>query len=94
MSNKLTSRIIRAAINVQKVLGSGLSESVYQACLIIELEEMTIKPEQEILLPIMYLDRKVHDEGSRMDLLVEDTVIVSSNVLYTLFEVPLHRKVV
>lgn len=55
---------------------------------------MTIKTEQEVPLPIMYLDRKVHDEGFRMDLLIEDTVIVSSNVLYDSFEVPLHRKVV
>jgi GxxExxY protein len=92
--NQLSSKIIKAAINVHKALGPGLLESVYQACLIIELEEMTIKTEQEVLLPIMYLDPKVHDEEFRMDLLVEDAVIVSSNVLYNSFEVPLHRKVV
>jgi GxxExxY protein len=74
--NQLSSQIIKAAINVHKELGPGLLESVYQSCIVIELRNMGIKVQSEVPLPIFYRKQKVHEEGFRLDLLVEDTIIV------------------
>ena len=44
--------------------------------MVIELKNMGIKVEPEVALPIIYQGVKVHNEGFRLDLLVEDTIIV------------------
>jgi len=74
--NQLSSQIIKAAINVHKELGPGLLESVYKSCMVIELRDMGIKIQSEVPLSIFYRGQKVHEEGFRLDLLVEDTIIV------------------
>ena len=74
--NQLSSQIIKAAINVHNELGPGLLESVYQSCMVIELNSMSIKVESEVALPISYRGQRVHEEGFRLDLLVEDTIVV------------------
>ncbi|CAB1064905.1 hypothetical protein D1BOALGB6SA_9702 [Olavius sp. associated proteobacterium Delta 1] len=74
--NELSSIIIRAAITVHKELGPGLFESVYQSCLAIELEAMKIKAQKEVSLPVVYRGQKIHDEGFRIDLLVENSIVV------------------
>jgi len=74
--NQLSSLIIKAAINVHKELGPGLLESVYQSCMVIELRNMDAKVQSEVTLPIFYRGQRVHEEGFRLDLLVEDTIIV------------------
>ena len=74
--NKLSSQIIKAAITLHKELGPGLLESVYQSCMVIELRNMGIKVQPEVPLPIFYRGQRVHEEGFRLDLLVEDTIIV------------------
>ncbi|MDY7037224.1 MAG: GxxExxY protein [Thermodesulfobacteriota bacterium] len=74
--NQLSSQIIKAAINVHKELGPGLLESVYQSCMVIELRNMGLNVHSEVPLPIFYRGQKVHEEGFRLDLLVEDTIIV------------------
>ena len=74
--NFLSSKVIKAAITVHKELGPGLLESVYQACMAIELKKMSITVQSEIPIPVFYRGEKVADEGFRMDLLVEDKIIV------------------
>ena len=74
--NHLSSQIIKAAINVHKLLGPGLLESVYQSCMVIELKDMDLKVQSEVPIPIFYRGQKVDEEGFRLDLLVEDTIIV------------------
>jgi len=74
--NQLSYLIIKAAIKVHKELGPGLLESVYQACIIIELKNMGLVVESEVPCPIYYFGHKVKKEGFRMDLLVEETIIV------------------
>ena len=74
--NHLSSLIIKAAINVHKKLGPGLLESVYQACMIIELKNMGIKAQSEVPVEIYYDDQKISDQGFRIDLLVDDTIVV------------------
>jgi GxxExxY protein len=74
--NELSSKIIRAAINVHRELGPGLLESVYQSCLAMELKAMNIDFQLEVPLPVFYQGQKIHDEGFRLDFLVEDIIIV------------------
>ena len=74
--NQLSSQIIKAAINVHKQLGPGLLESVYQSCMVIELTNMALGVQSEVPLPVFYRGQEVHKEGFRLDLLVEDTIIV------------------
>lgn len=74
--NQLSSRIIRAAINVHRELGPGLLESVYQACLAIELGEMGLAVKTEVPIPIIFRGRKITDQGFQIDLLVEDLIVV------------------
>jgi GxxExxY protein len=71
----LTSNIIGAAIEVHRALGPGLLESAYEACLIHELCLRRLKVEHQKPLPIFYKD-VVLDCGYRLDLVVENTVIV------------------
>ena len=74
--NHLSSLIIKAAINVHKELGPGLLEAVYQVCLVIELKKMGIKVQTEVPVEVYYNGQKINDVGFRIDLLVEDTIIV------------------
>jgi GxxExxY protein len=74
--NHLSSDIIKAAINVHKELGPGLLESVYQICMAMELGTLGKKVQTEVPVPIYYQDQIVQQDGFRMDLIVEDTIIV------------------
>lgn len=74
--NELSSKIISAALTVHKELGPGLLEHVYSACMRIELLNMGIEVKNEVPLPVIYQGRKVAEEGFRLDLLVEDRIIV------------------
>ena len=73
--NKITEAIIGAAIEVHRALGPGLLESAYAACLAYELRERGYKVLQEVPLPLVYKEIKL-DCGYRLDLLVNDAVIV------------------
>lgn len=75
MDNKLTEKIIGAAIEIHRTLGPGLLESAYQECLFFELKSKGLKVEKEIALPIVYKDVKL-DHGYRIDLLVENLVVI------------------
>jgi len=70
-----TRRIIGAAIEVHKTVGPGLLESAYQACLAFEVRQRGLKADEQVPLPVLYKDIKL-DCGYRLDLLVEDSVIV------------------
>jgi GxxExxY protein len=71
----ITRRIIGAAIEVHKQLGPGLLESAYQVCLAYELQSKGFRIEEQGPLPVVYRDVKL-DCGYRLDLIVEDAVIV------------------
>ncbi len=73
--NKLTEIIIGKAIEVHKQLGPGLLESAYQECLFYELKNSGLAVIKEISLPIVYKEIKL-DHGYRIDLLVENTVVI------------------
>ena len=73
--NDLTSLIIKAAIEVHRVLGPGLLEAVYVECLIYELRAAGLKVESQVKLPVIYKGAAM-DCFYRLDLLVNDIVIV------------------
>ena len=84
----LTGRIIGAAIQVHRRLGPGLLESAYEACLCYELGLEDIKVERQKALPIIYRDVKL-DSGYRLDLVVENEVIVEVKAVSKLM--PIHE---
>jgi len=73
--NKITETIIGSAIAVHQELGPGLLESAYEACLVYELLQRGLSIQQQKALPVNYRGVKV-DCGYRIDLLVENNVIV------------------
>jgi GxxExxY protein len=73
--NKLSSTIIGAAIGVHRVLGPGLLESAYEECLCYELALHGIRFERQKALPVIYKGVRL-DCGYRLDVLVEDLVII------------------
>ena len=73
--NKLSSRIIGAAIEVHKNLGPGLLESAYEDCLCHELNIQGLIFEQQKPLPVIYKGMRL-DCGYRLDIVVEKTVII------------------
>lgn len=78
--NLLTQKIIGAAIEVHRHLGPGLLESTYEACLAFELGKLGIKVERQKSLPVIYKEVQL-DQGYRIDLLVEDKVVVELKVV-------------
>lgn len=73
-------RVIGAAIKVHSALGPGLLESAYQKCLSYELGKAGLKVECEVLLPIRYEEISL-DAGYRIDMVVEDSVIVENKTV-------------
>ena len=73
--NGITEKIIGGAIQVHQVLGLGLLESAYEACLAFELGRRGLKVEQQKPLPVIY-ERVKLECGYRMDLLVEGSLVV------------------
>ena len=73
--NEVSRKIIGAAIEVHKILGPGLLESAYELSLERELQIQGLKVQRQVGLPLVYKDVKC-DLGYRLDLLVENTVIV------------------
>lgn len=74
-TNSLTRSIIGAAIEVHKVLGPGLLESTYEACLFYELNQKGLLVEKQKELPVVYKDVEL-DIGYRIDLIVENEIII------------------
>ena len=73
--NKITETIIGAAISVHRTLGPGLLESAYEACMVYDLSQTGLKIDRQKPLPLVY--RGISLEcGYRLDLMVEDEVIV------------------
>ena len=75
MADDLTERIIAAAIEVHRVLGPGLLESVYEAILARELTDRGLKVERQISIPIVWRGMRF-DEGFLADIIAEGKVIL------------------
>lgn len=87
--NELSGQIIDAAIAVHSELGPGLLESVYEVVLAHEIRSRKIEVERQVVIPIEYRGIRF-DEGYRLDLLVEDTIILEIKSVAELTDV--HKK--
>jgi len=67
--------ILDCAFKVHSALGPGLLENAYEECLMYELIESGLKVERQKPLPLIYKEVKL-DAGYRVDLLVEDCIII------------------
>jgi len=86
--NGVSGEIVRAAIRVHSALGPGLLESACRACLCHELSKRGLRSDVEVVLPLRY-DGVNIDVGYRLDLLVEDAVIVELKTVRKLL--PVHQ---
>lgn len=68
-------QVVDAAFKVHSSLGPGLLESVYETCLVYELEHRGLRVRRQIKIPVVYGDIRL-ESGLRLDLLVEDSVVV------------------
>ncbi len=73
--DQLTYMIRNAMFEVQKELGPGLLESVYEEALVLELQEKGLKVDRQLELPVCYKGKMLNTKF-RLDLLVNDRVIV------------------
>jgi len=86
--NCTSSSIIPAAIEIHRTLGPGLLESNYRTCLIYELKLRKLDVASELVVPVRYKEL-VLDTAYRIDLLVEDAVVVELKAVETVL--PVHR---
>lgn len=84
--NELSNIIIGCAIEVHKRLGPGLLESAYKECLMYELKKRNIEVLSEVPVPVVYKEIKL-DHGYRIDLLVENKVVVEIKSVEALNEI-------
>ncbi len=80
--------IVDAAFKVHTRLGPGLLENVYEICLAHELHLRGRKTERQVILPIQYDNIRI-DGGFRLDLLVDESVIVEIKAIEDLL--PVHK---
>ena len=86
--NAVTGEIIRGAMRVHTALGPGLLESVYRAALVHEFRKRGLKVVPEKPIPVLY-DGILLGTGLRIDLLVQDSVIVERKSVERML--PLHQ---
>ncbi len=75
LQEELTERVIGAAIEVHRELGSGLLESAYEECLCHELHLRELSFQRQVAVPVQYKGISL-DCGYRLDLLAEDSLIL------------------
>lgn len=85
--NEISFKIIGVALEIHKNLGPGLLESVYENTLAYDLKEMGMEAKTQVALPLVYKEIKM-DAGFRLDLIVENKVIIEIKSIETL--APLH----
>jgi GxxExxY protein len=86
IENELTGQIIGAAIEVHKALGPGLLESAYKECLFYKLVKLGLFTEKEKPMPLIFEEIKL-DCGYRIDLLVENRIVVELKCVESLNDV-------
>ncbi|MFC1524301.1 GxxExxY protein [Thermodesulfobacteriota bacterium] len=85
--NRISEIIIGASIKVHRSLGPGLLESAYEKCLEYELAKDGMRVERQKSLPVCYEEIEL-DCGYRLDLLIEDKVVVELKAIEKLL--PIH----
>ena len=86
--NQISGAVIDAGMTVHTALGPGLLESAYEDCLIHELKKRGLAAASQVALPVVYDGVRI-DVGYRIDLIVEDSVIVELKAVDALL--PIHQ---
>jgi GxxExxY protein len=86
--NDISGQIVDAAMRVHSALGPGLLESTYETCLLFELHRRDLNAQRQVELPVVYEGTRI-DCGYRVDLLVDDAVIVEIKSVESV--TPLHH---
>ena len=86
--NVISKKILDASIQVHKEMGPGLLESVYELCLIKELELYGLKIESQVSIPLMYKGYEL-SKDFRIDILVEKEIIIEIKAVEVLL--PVHK---
>jgi GxxExxY protein len=85
--DQIAKQVVDAAFAVHSALGPGLLESVYETCLAHELAKRGLKIKRQATLPVFY--DSIHlDEGLRLDLIVDESVIVELKAVEAIL--PIH----
>ncbi|MBI4750000.1 MAG: GxxExxY protein [Acidobacteria bacterium] len=87
-NNEISGAIVDAAMKVHSQLGPGLLESAYEKCLLYELHKRGLEAQAQVEVPVLYDEIKI-DAGFRLDLLVENTVIVELKAVEAVL--PIHH---
>jgi GxxExxY protein len=87
-NNEISGAVVDAAMKIHSALGPGLLESAYAACLKHELVKRGLKVASEVPLPVVYDGVKL-EAGYRLDMVVEDTVVVELKAIEAL--APIHQ---
>jgi len=87
--NEISGQVVDAALEVHRALGPGLLENIYQHTLAYELVQRGLHVETEVALPVIYKNI-TFDLGYRLDLVIEDLVIVEFKSVEKLE--PVHAK--
>lgn len=87
-TERAASLVIEAAFRVHRQLGPGLLESVYEICLCHELRKLGVSFQRQLVLPVIYDEIRI-DAGLRLDLLVENCLIVELKAVESLL--PVHE---
>ena len=86
--NEISGIILNSAIEVHRELGPGLLESVYEICLIKELDEKGLNVRSQVSLPVYYKGEKL-DINFRIDLFVENEIIIELKTVNKIL--PVHK---
>ncbi len=86
--NKLSKQIVDACITVHKEMGPGLLESVYEYCLLKELELRGIEAESQVVIPLYYKGELL-SKDFRIDIFVENEIILELKAVDTIL--PVHK---
>ncbi len=86
--NEISGAVVDAAMKIHSALGPGLLESAYAACLKHELIKRGFRVSCEVPLPVVY-DGVRLEAGYRLDMVVEDTVVVELKAIEAL--APIHQ---
>ena len=85
--DRVTAAIVDSAMKVHSSLGPGLLESVYGKCLKHELTKRGFKVESQLWLPVIYDGVQIDEGGYKIDLVVENAVVVELKVVEKILDI-------
>lgn len=85
-TERVTTTLVDAVFTAHSELGSGLLESVYESCLVMELESRSVKVERQVAVPLIYKGAQV-DDSLKRDLLMADLVVCELKALHEMHPV-------